>query len=420
LQRVKRIVARTLEIRRQLAKASKKSDDDENGKGYSISQSLKGDRDNISGTLYMMQAWAITPLSWFDQRDDLLPAPNGVIDLRTGELLPHDKDYGFTWNTTVKYDPEAFTGEWEQIISENIQGGEEEANALQTWFGYSFTGETKEEIFTYIYGPGGSGKGLVVGSIEHLLPEPVSQNRSFSTFTARRGDDTNHFDLAGLSRARFVHAHESERRVELNAALVKTLVGSDTLFAAYKGKDGFNFLPKFKTTLTSNFELNADVDDSAIWNRPMVISFPHERRETEQEDKTLKAHFKEPEQQEAILKGVVDGAVRWYQQGLVIPQSFRGDKRQQRERLDMVKRWLEENTEPDESIKTRSMELISNYQDWCKLNTVEPKRGRSFADSMKRKGYEPKQDKQGSYYHGIKIVRTYYRDKGEIYEMVQK
>jgi putative DNA primase/helicase len=204
--------------------------------------------------------------------------------------------------------------------------------------------------------------------------------------------------------------------------MVKELVGSRTLNAAFKGKDNFDFLPRFKVTLTSNFDLNADADDSAIWNRPMLISFPHERRETEQEDKNLKDDFLQPEQQEAILKWVVDGAVRWYSVGLVIPQSFRNDKQQQRGRLDMVKQWLLDNVDKVEDVNVRlcSEVAISNYTDWCKLNSVEPKRGRSFADAMKIKGHKSERGdgRTCRFYRGLKLAVEYHHDRGEIIAVV--
>src|SRR5699024_593033 len=48
----------------------------------------------------------------FDQHPDLLNVGNGVVDLRTGNLGPHDPGLLFTRVTSVKYRPDAQHPDW--------------------------------------------------------------------------------------------------------------------------------------------------------------------------------------------------------------------------------------------------------------------------------------------------------------------
>lgn len=400
---VRKIVSDVLAQRHKLA-----------GRGEPV-HDLKSNRENISGAMWMLETLVKTDMQWFDRLDDKLPAPNGVVDLRTGELLPHDKDYGFTFTTTVDYNVYADTEPFEDLIYQNIDTGKLWAvEAFQRWLGYMLTGSTQEEKFLYLWGPGGSGKGTVLDTVRSVLPQPIQQVRNFSTFTRKRNEDTNHFDLAKLERARMVIAEESDRRVELNAPTVKSITGS-TLHAAYKGKDGFDFPPKFKCVLISNWEVNADVDDSALWNRVIVAHFPHERRETEEEVMSLKAHFQEIDIKEGVLRFMVLGAVMWYEQGLSVPKQWRDAKANQRKELDMVDAWLEENTarvvDKDgiivNDVLVPAAKVISNYTNWCKLNSVSPKQAKAFKQAMERKGIENRRTESARVYCGLALTKEY-------------
>lgn len=411
IESVKRLVSDVLTRRHELAEMVNESG----------THNLKSDRANITGAMWMLQSTVLTDMAWFDRLDDKLPTPSGVIDLRTGELLPHDKEYGFTFTTTVNYNPEADTKPFENLIRENIESGSNEAvQAFQRWLGYTLTGDTREEKILYLWGPGGSGKGTVANTAMSILPKPLQQVRSFSTFTAKRSDDTNHFDMARLERARMLQAQESDRRVELNAAMVKSMTG-DVLNAAYKGKDSFEFTPKFKVTLTTNWSPNADVDDSAIWNRLIVVNFPHERRETADENMTLKTYFQQKEVKEGVLLFMVQGAVMWYQQGLNIPDAWKEAKHRQRDELDMVKQWLEENTEQASyDVHTGASEVISNYNDWCKLNSVSPKQAKAFSYAMKQKGYEAGRNTKQRFYRSLTLTTKYIHERGQILELIDE
>lgn len=378
-QKIKDVVSDVLTVRKSHGIAIRNDD---------LINSSEANRENISGTMYMLETYRDTEASFFDSDPDMLPAPNGLIDLRTGKRLPHDKTKGFSYTTTVEYEQEADYSEWVAFLESSVEGDTEVIEALQIWSGYMLTGRTDSERMAYLWGPGGSGKSTYAESIMNLLPQPVSQTRGFGTMTAKRAEDTQNFDLASLERARILHANESQRQVELNGALLKNIT-SGQMFATYKGKQGFRFDIKFKTMLTSNWEVNLDADDSAGWSRIVPFHFPIERRDSGLENPAIKRMFQTPEQQKGILRWAVEGAVKYYERGgLYIPDALQSDKQRQRDKLDKVGSWLEENTARKAGYATCSASVISNYEQWCKHNAVEPKRAKSFTQAMERHGYE--------------------------------
>ena len=70
----------------------------------------------------------------------LLNVANGVIDLSTGSLLPHDPKYLITKMIDVDYDPEAGCPEWEKFL-DLVTGGDKNLQYfLQLAVGYTLTG----------------------------------------------------------------------------------------------------------------------------------------------------------------------------------------------------------------------------------------------------------------------------------------
>jgi putative DNA primase/helicase len=51
-----------------------------------------------------------------DADPDILNTPSGVVDLRTGELLPHDPGYLCTKITGAAYEPGADSPDWKQAL----------------------------------------------------------------------------------------------------------------------------------------------------------------------------------------------------------------------------------------------------------------------------------------------------------------
>jgi putative DNA primase/helicase len=354
-----------------------------------IIKATKPSSANKNNTRNMFKDIVWCDVGMFDQAKHLLNCQNGVVDLRSGQLITNEPSSHFTYCVNAEYQPGVNTEEWTNFLSATIGNYDQIHEWLQMACGYSITGYTNEEIMFYNYGPTRSGKGTFMNAYLHMLGQPLAMGMNFSTFTAKREGDSQNFDLAPLKPSRFIAASESGKHQALNEAVIKQITGNDPIRAAYKGKDQFTYFPQFKIWLSSNHPVKGDVDDDAFWGRVKVIDFPNSHLGNE--DKSLKERMQAQTYSNMVLAWTVIGARLWHIQdkGLTTPTSVQATVAEQRAQLDSIQRWLDECTQRKEGVNTANDALRRSYEDWCRQNGEMPKFAVQFGKSMNAKGYEP-------------------------------
>lgn len=352
-------------------------------KGEAIIKVCKADKQRVAGALQLLQIHVIEPeVDVFDANPDVLNCLNGVLDLRTGLLTPHDRSQRFTYCVPADYDPSADTSQWLTFVQEATGQNADVATYLQNCAGYSLTGHTREEKMFYLYGPPRAGKGTFTETLLALLPDPLSTEVDFVSFTARRESDSQNFDLAELKPARVVFASESNRYQSLNPAKIKQVTGGNRIRCAFKHKDMFTYKPQFKVWLVSNHQVNADADDDALWGRVQVIVFPHSH--LGMEDLTLKESMRA--NLSGVLRWCVEGAQRWYAQGRLTPPAAVVEATQEhRSTQDYIGHWLSECCTVGVDDWTPSSTLMDSYKGWCETNGIKPLRFNDVAETLQKR-----------------------------------
>lgn len=327
-------------------------------------------------------------LGEFDKDPNVLNCANGVVDLRTGQLITHGPSNRFTYCVSTPYMPSSDASEWLSFLQNSVGDYDDVALWLQMAFGYSITGKTNEECCFYVEGPSRSGKGTFTQAALTLLGSPLARGVDFTTFTRARDGDSQNFDLAPLRPARFISASESGRYSSLNEAVVKNITGNDPITAAFKHRDQFTYTPQFKIWLSSNHPAKGDVDDDAFWGRLRVIRFPNSH--LGREDKSLKWRMSSPEVLPGILAWAVEGARQWYEsrQGLITPFAIETATQLHRKELDHVQQWLDDcaTRKTEESVTVPA--LYKSYETWCEDNGHTPKKAVAFGRALVAKGFE--------------------------------
>ena len=340
----------------------------------SIVRATISDTKRINGAITCFRAHVVASIDTFDAAEHLLNCKNGVINLKTGELTPHSEEQRFTYCVPVEYNPVDAT-EWIDYLNGVVGGGTEMIDYLQLALGYSLTGSTREECLFYVYGPSRSGKGTVAEILLRLLPRPLSTMVDFNSFTAKREGDVSNFDLAELKPSRVVFASESQRNQSLNPAKIKQLTGGDLVRASFKHKNFFTYRPQFKVWMLSNWPVNGDPEDDALWGRVRVIPFPNSY--LGKEDKGKKERLKSDEVLTSILYWAVQGAIKWYalgSSGLQTPAYVADITKSQRDAQDFVQQWIDECCVGDEEGWTPNETIMAAITSGVRQIMLQPRK----------------------------------------------
>lgn len=296
----------------------------------------------------------------FDANPWLLNVKNGVIDLRTGQLLSHDPDLHITKLARVAYDPKAHSDFWIDFLHQIFGENAGMVDFVQRAVGYSLTGDTSEQCLFYCHGKGANGKSTFLETLRALFGD-YGQQSTFDTFQERKYTGGPRNDVAGMEGARLVCAIESGEGRKLNETLIKTLTGQDTVRARYLFKENFEFKPQFKVWLAANHDPVIRGTDDAIWRRIRKIPFSVTFSDNKQ-DKHLAEKLRG--ELSGVLAWAVRGCLAWQREGLNPPEEVTEATKAYRADMDTFASFLADCCIVKNGISARAADLFAAYQKW--------------------------------------------------------
>lgn len=330
-----------------------------------------------------------------------LNTPDGIVDLRTGNIRNHDPKAKCTKCTNVS---PGRTGieQWLQFI-EHVTGGDKEfAEYLQTLAGMAAVGCVYEEGLVISYGSGGNGKSTFFGALCAVLGDYAKAiNSDMIVTTYGRQTDTTY--IAALRGARLAVLGETEESAVLSVAQMKKITSSDVISARALYKDPIEFTPTHTTVMHTNHLPRLHSLDGGTKRRIAVAPFPS----TLPPEKVIKNYqgILARECGPAILQWIIDGSVRFYNNhcNLTKPKCVEDATSNYMQGEDWVDEFLNDRCEKGDDCECKSSELYSEYQSWALANGLRPKRSRDFAAGLEVHGYRKKRRMDGVYWIGMKI-----------------
>lgn len=325
----------------------------------------------------------------FDTQPYLLNCRNGVLDLETFKLLPHDPDLLLSKCTNFDYDSSKHSTLFENFIDDITQADKDKATYIQTWLGYSMVGENTQEKFNICYGQTTrNGKSTLLGTIEYLLGDYGTSINPESLAHKKDSDGSRPSpDIARLHGIRFLQCSEPPRNMLLNVALVKKLTGGDRTTARYLHKDEFTFYPVFKMFMNTNYL--PIVADNTLFSsgRVNVIEF-NRHFEPYEQDTRLKQKLISADNLSGIANWMIEGLKMYRQQReiILIPESVQRATEEYKEKSDKIKSFLADRMIPAPQECTSVKVAYEEYSEWCKENGFGTENKRNFMDDLRSKG----------------------------------
>ena len=274
----------------------------------------------------------------------LLNCANGIVNLETGKLIPHDSKRLFTQITGAEYEKGYRSAIFDEFLSQ-ILPDEETREALLLFLGYCLTGSVREEKALFINGKGGNGKGTLMKVLKTALGTFATPFRieAILAGTYNKDGEAPSPEIAKLLWQRVAIAEEIPAGRRLDTAKFKLLTGGDPLPIRKLHCDPTVIEnPTHKMIFSGNYlpELD-DTGDIGLRRRLLNVPFTQDFTGAKCNPK-LKEELLKPDALTGCLSLLVDYCLKYQKQGLLISQEMRNAREEYLAENDIVSRFVEE------------------------------------------------------------------------------
>ncbi len=390
-----------------LAEATEAEDKDHMAFAY---HSLDARR--IANLLTMAECELVITAAELDTHPFLINFLNGTVDLRTGQLTPHNPAHFITKLVHHNYNSRAacplflsvvarMMGNHPDASEPELDRAERMVNYLQRALGYSLTGTTEEKAVFVPFGTGNNGKTTLLSTFLLLLEE-YSVLLQVDTLMARQESNNTQADLADLRGARFVMTSETEEGQRLSQGKLKRITqGMGKIKATRKYENPIEFPETHKLWMDTNAKpMIRAADDQATFNRlhpiPFTVTIP-----PEEIDKSLPRKLLA--EAEGILAWAVEGAKLWWRDGLGKPPEVVAANDEWRAENDQLGRFIEECCVVADSFSGKARQLYECYRTWAEGAGENAITETLFGRRLKDRGFAKEHRRYGTVYAGIAL-----------------
>ncbi|MBU1181372.1 MAG: hypothetical protein KKF00_04255 [Proteobacteria bacterium] len=334
----------------------------------------------------------------FDCNPFLLNVANGTIDLKTGELHPHNPDDLIIKLAPVEFDSAVLCPRWIQFVSEIYECNQSLIDFSRRAIGYSLTGDTREQCLFINHGRGANGKSTMLSIYQKLLGDYAQQTPS-ETLLVKRMPGINN-DIARLRKSRIVMALEVEEGRRLAESLVKGMTGQDKMVARHLYSEFFEFEPEFKLWIGTNHKPQIRGTDHAIWRRIRLVPFNRIFKDEEQDKELI---IKLESELSGILNWAIEGCLQWQRDGLGMPEEIQSAVDEYREESDPLGSFLSDCITTDGEASIKASTLYQKYKEWAEEAGEKIITGTALGRAVVERGIDKTRLSDGNYYIGIRF-----------------
>lgn len=224
-------------------------------------------------------------------RDDLLPSPDevafldGVLNLKTGDFLPHSPKFFVTSYLNANYHNGQVTPCpcFDRFISTIANGDFLLERRIWEMLGYVFVQDQRGKVFFVLQGPSGSGKSVLGNFIRTCFNKEAVSSLELHSF----GKNFSKSDLIG--RRICLDLDLPDETIDAKAiSSLKKLTGSDPVTTDVKYMPLISFMNTAKFLFATNHALYYEHSDDAFKRRIVVIPFTQVIPQPEQNFDLLK------------------------------------------------------------------------------------------------------------------------------------
>lgn len=220
----------------------------------------------------------------YNHHPEMVNLVNGVCNMETSELLPHDASFRFTYQIHAKYlenESDIDCPVFERFCATSLEGDPRKRQLLLEFIGYICADTNDGKCALFLKGQPNSGKSVILSFISKLFDSELVSSIPLHQLGDR-------FFRAELFGKKLNVSGEVAGRALRDISIFKSITGNDRIPGEFKGKDPFYFTPHCKLLFSGNtLPTTSETDTTAAFvNRIRVLLF-NVSVPTEKQDKQL-------------------------------------------------------------------------------------------------------------------------------------
>lgn len=287
----------------------------------------------LSATIRLTRGKCQVDPKIFDRHPHMLHCKNGVVNQRTGELLPHSPTHFISKTTGINYIPNA-----KHEVADSLLNALTEDKRL--WMQSrvaqgSLVGQPSDEMLVVNKGNGSDGKSSLFLAIKNALG-------SYAGYVSNKillgKSDAHPTEIMDLRDVRLAIMEEFPEGHYINAERLKLLIGTPEINARRMHRDPEVFKSIHTPFVNTNYDLLVGETDGGTWRRLALLKWPYRYVQDESlvtcdTDRVGISNLKDiinndVSVSEAILAWIIEGCIAYFERGektLPMPQSVAND-----------------------------------------------------------------------------------------------
>lgn len=302
---------------------------------------------------------------------------NGLYDTKSNILIPHSPSFKCTNQIDFSFNPYAKTqaGAFDEWLDFAVPNDADKMTVMQ-YFGLTLTRDTRFQKFLILNGCGGTGKSTLIRLIESIVGDENTAHVSLTELSER-------FATYALKGKLLNTCADIETSALNETAIVKKIVGEDTIRAEKKGYDAISFHNTARLIFSTNELPVVKGEKSDGFYRRLLVVDMNKKPKTVNPDLFAELF----ECKERIIWLAVQAVRRLYADGHFCGNE-NSDLAVQRLRCDSdtVEAFIYDACEETPNTRTERQELFNAYQRYCWENERTPLTKNNFFKSLRLKG----------------------------------
>lgn len=299
-----------------------------------------------------------------DQHPTKWCAANGVLDLETGVVLPHDPELLLTTGSDVPYIKGYGCPRFDQFLGEVLPDENVRAFVLRI-FAMAMYGKVLHQVLPVFIGEGRNGKGVLVKIMQAVFGSHARTINAKALL--KRKFDAHEQEIAQLAGKRLAVAEETGQGAAWDIARVNEWTGGGRLSGRFMQGNSFDFTPSHTLLMVTNHRPSVGQGETAFWERykevPFTVSFAG------REDPNLADHIVTHELP-GVLNRLIEAGHEYRAHGLSEPNAVTFATADAKVDADNLARFCAEHiaVTNDEADRIVNAELYQKVDKWWSQN----------------------------------------------------